>query len=127
MGHSQVASKSQTSKEVEDFLLNDITQQRIFNALREITPLSSIVLDEVKESIVSSLVISVLEYRCVGDNGVSIYMTLIVDAKEEEKIERFSITNVAGPIRGSNCLLYALSGELTSRDEEEHTQERKSS
>lgn len=122
-----MAAKSQTSEDVEDFLLSDITQRRIFNALREIVPLSSIALDEVKESTVSGLVISVLEYRCVGDNGISIYMTLIVDAKEEEKIERFSITNVAGPIRGSNCLLYALSGELTSSDEEEHKQERKSS
>jgi len=122
-----VVLETQTREDIEDFLLNDITQRRIFNSFQEITPLSSIILDEVKESRVSGLVILALEYRCIGRDGISIYITLIVDAKEKEKIERFSITNVAGPILGSNCLLYALSGELTSRDEEEHKQERKSS
>ena len=119
---------SQTSKDdIEATLLNDITQQRIFKLFREVTPLSSIDLWEVKESRVSGIVVIVLEYRCKSDTGDPVKISLIVDAKEGEGVDLFSITHVAGPIHGSNCLIYAVSGELTSRDDEANKQEQQSS
>ena len=119
--------ESQTSKDdIEAALLNDITQQRIFKLFREVTPLSSISLWEVKESRISGLVVVVLEYRCKSEDGDIVKISLIVDAKEGEGVDVFTITHVAGPIHGSDCLIYAVSGELTSRDDEVQEQ-RKSS
>lgn len=113
--------------DLDSALFNDITQQRIFNLFREFVPLSKISLWEVKESILSGIIIVVLDYRCVAEDGSRVKISLIVDAREDGGADLFTITHVAGPIPGSGCLIYAVSGELTARDDEANKQERESS
>lgn len=108
-------------------LLNDITQQRIFKLFRQFVQLSKISLWEVKESLLAGLIVVVLDYRCSSKDGSMVKISLIVDAKEEGGTDLFTITHVAGPIPGSDCLIYAVSGELTARDDEATKQEFKSS